>query len=336
MTSRERVHRTLQFDNPERVPRQLWTLPWALNNHKEQVDRLRKDFPDDITMVQGFLHRKPATRGDPFEIGEYTDEWGCKFTNVHRGIIGEIKEPLLKGEDWEDRDALILPEEMLAVDTGKVNSFCSETELFVIAGACPRPFERLQFLRGTEQLFVDLMQRPAGMFSVMNKVHDYYCRELEVWAQTDVDALMIMDDWGSQNSLLINPELWVEIFKPLYADYLHIAHGHGKKMFMHSDGYILQILPHLVELGLDAINSQIFCMGLEQLKQFKGKITFWGEMDRQHLLPDGTAEDIHDAVKKVKDALYDQGGCIAQCEFGPGGNPDNVRAVFEAWDRNPA
>ena len=102
---------------------------------------------------------------------------------------------------------------------------------------------------------------------------------------------------------------------------------------MHSDGHTLAIYPDLIELGLDAFNSQLFCMGVENLEKYKGKITFWGEIDRQHLLPHGTEKDIEDAVRLVHDTLWDNGGCIAQCEFGPAGNPRNVRKVFETWDR---
>ena len=332
MNSKELVLKTLNFENPSRVPRQIWVLPWATNHYEKQVKKIQKDFPDDITGVPGFQKEFPKTYGDPFEVGEYIDEWGCKFTNHQKGIIGEIKEPLIKGEEWEDRNVLKLPESLLDIDVDKINDYCSKQDKFLLSGACPRPFERLQFIRGTEQLYIDLMLRPAGMFEVIEKMHDYYCRELTAWAKTDVDGLMIMDDWGSQNSLLIHPDIWVEIFKPMYKDYIDIAHQHGKKILMHSDGHILQIIPHLIELGLDAINAQIFCMGLENLKQFKGKITFWGEIDRQHLLPNATLSEIEQAVKQVKDTLWDKGGCIAQCEFGPAGNPDNVYKVFETWN----
>ena len=102
---------------------------------------------------------------------------------------------------------------------------------------------------------------------------------------------------------------------------------------MHSDGYIVDIMPDLIELGIDAINSQIFCMGLDTLEQFKGKITFWGEIDRQHILPEGTVEEVKDAVIQIKEHLYQDGGVIAQCEFGPGSKPENVEAVFEQWDK---
>lgn len=331
MNSRELVYKTLNFQKPDRVPRQLWYLPWAKNNHPEKLEVILRDFPDDIVSSPGFNSAFPKTQGDIYEIGTHIDHWGCKFTNVQRGVIGEIKNPLIKGEDYEDIDALRVPVENLSINVDKVNEFCKNTDKFVLAGACPRPFERLQFIRGTEQLYLDLMLKPDGLTEVLGKMHEYYCNLLNAWAKTDVDGLMFMDDWGSQRSLLINPQLWVEIFKPLYKDYIDIAHKNNKKIFMHSDGYILDILPHLIELGLDAVNSQIFCMGLENLKQFKGKITFWGEIDRQNLLPHGSLQDIEAAVKAIKENLWQEGGCIAQCEFGPGGNPDNVYKAFEIW-----
>ena len=68
---------------------------------------------------------------------------------------------------------------------------------------------------------------------------------------------------------------------------------------MHSDGHTLRIIPKLIDLGLDAMNAQLFCMGVENLRPFRGKITFWGEIDRQHLLPYGTEEQIADADGKV-------------------------------------
>ena len=105
-----------------------------------------------------------------------------------------------------------------------------------------------------------------------------------------------------------------------------------KKIFMHSDGYILDILPDLIELGLDAVNSQIFCMGADKLAQFKGQITFWGEMDRQHILPHGTKGDVENAVEQVYNALWDNGGCIAQCEYGDC-KAENIEAVYDTWDR---
>ncbi len=182
-------------------------------------------------------------------------------------------------------------------------------------------------------MFIDLAEQPAEFFQLLDQIHQFYMKELELWAKTDVDALNIMDDWGAQRALLISPRQWRKIFKPLYKDYIDLAHRHGKYLFMHSDGYTRDILPDLVELGLDAINTQIFTMDIEELGQaFAGKITFWGEIDRQHLLSFASPGDIDRAVRRVKDALYHHGGIIAQCEFSAGSKAENVYQVYQTWD----
>ncbi|MCK5129406.1 MAG: methyltransferase [Clostridiales bacterium] len=335
-TSKEIVKKALEFDNPERAPRTMWALPWAVNHYPDEVATLREKYPSDFRGVPGFANETPKTMGNPYINGEYIDEWGCKFINIQEGIIGEAKEPLIApdDEDWNDTSKIHIPREWLTIDVDQVNAFCKENdEKFLNAGCCPNPFERMQFIRGTENLYIDLMLRPANMLSFLQELHAFYCEQVEMWCKTDIDYIMFMDDWGAQKNLLINPKTWVELFKPMYKDYIDIAHRYGKKAFMHSDGNILEIYPHLVELGLDALNSQLFCMGVENLAQFKGKITFWGEIDRQHILVTGTEQDVVDAVHLVKDNLWHNGGCIAQCEFGPGAKPELVNKVFETWNK---
>ena len=119
----------------------------------------------------------------------------------------------------------------------------------------------------------------------------------------------------------------------LYKDYCDLTKAHDKFIFMHSDGYITEIIEDLVEIGVDAINSQLFCMDMKELKNLvKGKVTFWGEIDRQQLLPYGSRQEIENAVSEVWRELYAEGGVIAQCEFGLGAKPENVYAVFETWN----
>ena len=74
-------------------------------------------------------------------------------------------------------------------------------------------------------------------------------------------------------------------------------------------------------------------MDIEALAHdYKGKITFWGEVDRQHLLPFGTPEEVTAGVKRVRSLLDDgSGGVIGQCEWGIPDPAENIRAVFEAW-----
>jgi len=335
MKSRERVYRTLAFELPagERIPRQLWVLPWADLHHPGTCAAISQQYPADIAHCPVSLKfpRKNRTTGGATDIGLYTDEWGCVFENCQAGIIGEVKSPIV--EDWANTSKVIFPEDALTFDVDAVNAFCKQSDCFVLAGACPRPFERLQFIRGTENLYMDLALDDPDLLAFIRQLHAFYLKELEAWSQTDVDALFMMDDWGTQNSLLISPDMWRRIFKPLYRDYIELAHAAGKKIFMHSDGYILDIYPDLIEMGLDAINSQIFCMGLDRLASYKGQITFWGELDRQHILPTGTEQQVRAAVKEIHEKLACNGGVIAQCEFGPGAKPENVITMFAAWDQ---
>lgn len=330
-TPRELVHQTLSFSGPARAPRQLWLLPWATDHFPDEVEALRRDFPDDIRGIGGHHRELPKTSGSPCVVGEYVDEWGATFHNIQAGVIGEVKDPLIK--DWKTDVAKVhFPREWLTIDRDAVNRDCAATDRFTMAGACPRPFEQLQFLRGTENLYIDLMDPQPEMLDFLSKMHALYCEMLEAWAATDVDSVMWMDDWGAQHALLIKPAIWREVLKPLYRDYIQIAHSAGKRTFMHSDGHTLAIYPDLIELGLDAFNSQVFCMGVDNLAPFAGRITFWGEIDRQGLLPHATTAEIDEAVRSVHSALWADGGCIAQCEFGAGARPENVRQVYETWD----
>ncbi|MGD1010830.1 MAG: uroporphyrinogen decarboxylase family protein [Candidatus Aminicenantales bacterium] len=331
LTSRELVVSALELQSPPRTPRQLWLLPWAERNYPRELAAIQLTYPDDILRCPPLLKKPLKTSGDEYSPGLYVDEWGCRFESRQEGVIGEVKEPLLK--DWRDLDIVRLPVERLSVDAAKVDDFCRTSDAFIYSQPLVRPFELLQFIRGPENLYADLAERPDELFVLIDRIHAFFKEELELWASTEVDALFFADDWGSQKSLLISPALWREVFKPLYRDYADIAHRNGKYAFMHSDGYITDIFPDLIEIGVDAVNSQIFCMDVAELgRRFGGRITFWGEVDRQHLLPYGTPAAVAAAVRTAKAALSRSGGVIAQCEFGIGARPENVAAVFETWN----
>jgi hypothetical protein len=335
MTSRERVRRCLEFDRPDRVPRDLWVLPAAAKRlGPAALDGFRARWPADIVQVTAGAPKPRREAGVSHQLGHYTDEWGCTFVSLVDGILGEVKAPLIDDYARLD-DVLRVPEELLAVDRAAANAWCRAEDRFVLASGWPRPFERMQFLRGTEDLLMDIAEDSDGFRELLRRVHDFYCRQLEIWAGTAADGLAVMDDWGSQQALLISPAAWRRHFKPLYADYARIARDHGKKFFFHSDGHIAAIYPDLIEVGVDALNSQLFCMDLDELARMaKGRLTFWGEIDRQHVLPSGTPETVAAAVDRVVDTLWSaDGGCIAQFELTPETSLENAEAVYRAWER---
>lgn len=334
MTPRERVVAALTFSHPDRAPRQLWMLPGVAKYRGDEVSRLLERFPSDFGAPRYRYGAARRARGTPFEVGEYIDAWGSVWHVAEAGVVGEVKCPPLA--DWSDLDSYELPWELLdEADLSQVNASCAESDLFMLVGTETRPFERMQFLRGTENLFVDLAYGVRKAYTLRDMLHEFYVREMRMWAATDVDAVSFMDDWGAQTSLLISPDKWREFYKPLYSEYCSILRSAGKFVFFHSDGNIESIYPDLIDIGVDAVNSQLFCMDIEGLgRRFRGKITFWGEIDRQYVLPFGTAEEVRAAVQRVRAALDDgSGGVIAQCEWGTRDPYANIEAVFDEWSR---
>jgi uroporphyrinogen decarboxylase len=334
-TPREIVRRCLKFQHPERTPRDLWVLPWAATHYPDAVSELRARYPSDIGVADDVYHTSPVASGNRYAVGTAVDEWGCVFTNIQAGVIGEVRDPIIKNlDDYKSVKPpyVTLPENSAAARDA-VNRCCGKSDRFMRGNACARPWERYQFLRGSENALLDLMELDDRSTGLLRAIHEYYLREMEFWTGTDVDFVYFMDDWGSQHSLLINPALWRELFKPLYRDYCALAHAKNKFIFMHSDGNIQAIYPDLIEIGVDAVNSQLFCMDFDFLERHaKGRITFWGEIDRQHVLPSARTQDGRDAVRRVARHLHDPaGGLIAQFEFGAGANPQTALAVAAEW-----
>jgi uroporphyrinogen decarboxylase len=352
VNSRERVYRALRFENPDRAPRDLWAVPAIAMFRPEELQTIAERFPPDIVQpvdtagtaasVYGFFpddsdllfRYGPSERasGTAWVVGTYVDAWGCPWEVGEDGIVGEVKYPPL--DNWKKLDSYQPPWETLeGANWDDVNRICAATDSFVLGPWTADLFERMQFLRGTEQLFMDLAYGTAEVFRLRDMVQDFFLKEIELWCQTDVDAVRFFDDWGAQRGLLVSPDMWREEFKPFYQECCRLIHAAGKFAFMHSDGHIEALIPDLIEIGVDALNAQLFCMDIEELgRQYRGKITFWGELDRQQTLPFGTPDDVRESVRRVRAALDNgQGGVIAQLEWGKIDPFANVEAAFEAW-----
>lgn len=332
MTPRDCILHTLRHEPVDRIPRNLWTLPGIKMFRADELAEMNYRYPNDILDFGYSPKQGLRAKGIPYEVGEYTDAWGCLWQVAQRGVLGKVKSGPLA--DLAHLGKYRPPVELFETsDRGEINRLAAATSKFTLAWTETRPFDRMQFLHGAEATFVDLGYGTKGIRDLLAMLHEVFCRELRWWAASDVDGVVFMDDWGSQSSLLISPESWRELFKPLYRQYCEILHQHDKFVFFRSDGNIGDIFDDLVQIGVDAINSQLCCMDLESLaKRFRGQVTFWGEVDRQRILPFGTRDEIRAAVRRIKSLLdFGRGGVIAQCEWGLEVPFNSIAAVFEEW-----
>ena len=338
MTGKERILRTLEFNNPDRIPVDLWVLPAARMEYGEKLEALLDTHERDIVSLVG-----PFDHGftkEYYEYGTFQDPWGSVWTNIQPGIIGEVKDPVFNEEEYEGIDAYRAPTEEFLKQwedyKGNIEEQIKEIRKdgkFVIGGWISL-FERLQYLRGTENLYCDIAVEEEDMFKLIDIVMGFQREYLKKWLEMDIDAIAFGDDWGSQRSLLISPEQWEKIFKPLYKELIDMIKAAGKKVFFHSDGYIMDLYPEFIEMGVDAINSQLWCMGVEKVaEKYAGKITFWGEISRQTTLPNGTPEEIRECADKMKALLCKNGGLIGESEVNRDVPLENIKAVLEAWNQ---
>jgi len=333
MTGRQRVTAALTGHTPDRIPRTFSAVAGFHSEHPGVLERIERRFPLDATHCP-WQPPPGTTQGDPFAVGTYVDEWGCTFENVHAGIVGQVKHP--KIADYADLDRFQPPMHLAGWGLEEASAACAATDAFVLTPLPVQPFERLQFLRGTETLFRDLVRKPPGLLKLLGRIHEFYLAWIEGWCRTPVDCLFLADDWGTQQSLLISPKLWRELFKPLYAEYIGMAKAAGKFVYMHSDGQISAILEDLIELGLDAINAQVTCMDMDLLhERFAGRITFWGQMDRQHMLCFGTVAEARRAVHEFYDRLAAPNGSrvVAQMHIEPSARPENIETVLDEFEK---
>lgn len=327
-TSKQIVIDTVLFQDPVRPARDLWVLPAAMEKHGDLIRNLQKETPTDFA-GDGF--QDPCGGEALYNCGSFTDPWGSGWENQTKGLLGQVRHYPLN--DWSNLDDFSPPFDLTGKGFEEVPAKLAETPDKFHFGVIPSLFHRICWLREPSRIFMDFYTNAEELKQLRDMVHEYNMRHLEELLKYDYDGIFIGDDWGTQSQLFIRPDMWREWFKPCYAAYFKKARDAGKLAFFHSDGYIIDIISDLIEIGVQALNCQVACMGVEELaERFTGKICFWGELDRQHLLPNGTPEKIKEAGKKnLRFLATDHGGYIMQSELNADVPEENIRALFECY-----
>jgi len=205
-------------------------------------------------------------------------------------------------------------------------------------------FELGQVLFGYENFMLKLMTNRGLIECFLDKLLENYLEYTKKYIETVgkyVDIIGLNDDLGSQESLLISPNLYREMFKPRQAKFIEFIKKNSKAfIFFHCDGAIREIIPDLIEIGVDIINpvqTSVKGMNPNELKKEFGKyITFWGGgIETQTTLPFGNLKDIKKEVKERIRIFAPEGGYV----FCPIHNiqadipPEKIITVFETAKR---
>lgn len=323
MNSRERVIRAIEFRRPDRLPIFYGLLPSAFLAHGQALRDLLSEFPNDFGVDPQAVCRELDQRHSP---GTYTDEWGTTWQVEQAGMIGIVKGVPL--ESWDDLAHYELPPQ----PTVGSRPESPDSRSHYAFGWGITFFERLQQLRGFENLMVDLASGEPRLHELMDRIVDWYLDGVGPFLGPNSDGVHFADDWGTQRALMISPASWDAWFKPRYARMFKPAKDAGKHVWFHTDGYTLPIFESLKEIGCDVVNPQHTIIGVHEIgSRFAGRLAFRTDFDRQHILPHGTRQQIRDHVKETIDALATpEGGVILHGEIAGDVPLSNIRWMLEA------
>ena len=205
-------------------------------------------------------------------------------------------------------------------DFSELSDQCDRwSEYAIIGGPWVVVFTDATEIVGMEEFFIKMHTHPEVMQAVIRKVSDFYyeltTRFFEAVGRK-IDIFFFGDDMGTQLSLLISLKHWREFCKPEIKRFIDLAKQSNFKTMFHSCGAVREIIPDLIELGLDAINPvQVSAKGMELSglkRDFGDKLTFHGGIDHQNILARGTVEDVRKEVKRAIDIMSHGGGyCLA-------------------------
>jgi uroporphyrinogen decarboxylase len=173
------------------------------------------------------------------------------------------------------------------------------------------------FLRGIEQLLVDLLESPELAGYLMDRFTDFYVAYFDRMfsaAAGRIDILRIADDLGTQHGLLISPRLFDRFFAPRLARLVDMAHSYSVKVMFHSCGAILPLVERIIALGVDILDPlQVAADGMDPQtikERFGRRICLHGAIDTQYVLPRGAPAEVSDAVHRMIAVLGAGGGFI--------------------------
>jgi len=339
MTSRERVRRAIEFKKPDHIPIMHACLPAAVREHGNQLQEIIRHYPSDfgINEEMDLILIDEGKIMPTYRKGKYKDEWGAIWENAHDGMLGQVKTHPLR--NWKTLKNYQFPDPLKGINFEEIRESIekSEHQRYII-GWAPNPgyitlFERMHFLRGYENVLIDLMEGREEIEAMVDGILNYNLKLIEKWSELDVDGIAFGDDWGTQDQLMVNPKLWRRFFKPKYKKMFDLVHEAGKHVHFHSDGYIMEIIPDLIEIGVDVLNPEHSIMDINELKKIMGgKICIRSDVDCQYILPYGTEQEVKNHIKEIIKAFGNyNGGLILHGEIQPGVPLTNVKVMYETF-----
>lgn len=339
INDRENYMRALEFRRPQWVPIHFGTTPSVWQKYGERLEEIVLRHPLVFPDYRPGDYR--ARLKGPFIAPDewLRDDWGCLWHNAQAGMLGQVVgHPLA---DWRALDHYRPPDPREQFDWRRLREETGEARRrgLLTRGAYEVTqggfFDRLQFLRGMENLLVDFMEEPPALRRLIDMVLDYNMRYIRLWLEIGVDQMCFHGDLGTQKGLLISPATFRRHLKPGYKEMFSTCRSAGAHVWYSSDGCLLEIVDDLLECGVTLHDPQVRANTVQGIaRAYRGRLCALVDIDEQ-MLPFCTPEEIHEQVREVVRAVgAPEGGLMIYAEPSHDVPLENIEALCTAWEEH--
>ncbi len=379
MTPRERVLAALNHDEPDRVPFDLGTTfvtgihqiaygnlidalgmgelePRPLLDPFQQLamphEEVLRELGVDTRSV--YLHLPGRELENPSEDEQYyydVDSWGLKRRMPKDdGLYYDMYEFPLAGMDTvAEIDAYDWPDPLEGLDLDAIEEACRTIKRsgdypVIVGGFGSGMLELVLWLQGYDQGYMNLIMNEPVTEAILDHVTELKVTYAEAVLERVgpwVDIFYNGDDLGLQEGPMIRREWFNNLLAPRYRTYHEAvkAAAPQAKMFFHSCGSVVDLLPDVIETGIDILNPvQVSAADMDDTaalkERFGDEIAFWGAVDTQHVMPNGSPQDVKDEVRRRIDDLAPGGGYVLNTSHNIQADvpAENILAMVEALD----
>lgn len=305
--------KAMLYQCPEKIPVNVSFLPAAWMKYRDALAEIAEAHP---ALFRNFSRDKMnyAAKPPSYHAGRFTDAWGCNWENIQDGY-----ESIVTGHPVRERSdvhTLQIPAE----DIGLPHGFM---------------FLRLTDLRGFEAFMIDIAEEPPELPLLIDKVLTYNLRQINnLLSKNPGPILFFGDDLGMQHALPMSPKKWRKYLKPCYQALYDRVHETGRYVYMHTDGCIHEIIPDLIDCGVNVVNPQIGANGLDNLERVcKGKVCINLDLDRQqfpYFTPAQIDAHVREAIQRL---ALPEGGLMLSAECAADVPLQNIEAICIALEK---
>ena len=354
MNARENWLRAVEFRYPEWIPCRVQCYPAIWKQYGDDLAKVYLDHPRTMPGFRPGVIKDYSQMPTGYRKGEYlTDNWGCLRVTLQDGIAGEvIQHPLA---DWSALATYQPPDPLTGtldpINQG-INAYMQgrsepmgwdEVAVYVraqkergelVAGDGQKLFDRLYFLRGFENLMLDLVTDPPELPRLFAMLEEYEQKLIGRWRSLGVDYISFHTDFATQQGLMISPATFRKWLKPLFTNLFRPCREAGIHVYVSGDGRVLDVVDDMVESGFSVHDPQIRPNTAEGIAHaYGGKLCAEVDLDQQGFAF-MTPQEIRDQVKMVVDVVgRPEGGLMLRGVVMDTGVPlRNIEAIADAME----